>query len=238
LNCDCKPQGTRAKDGSGRPCWRRHREKALKRDSRRAQQKVCFPHTVIRPTLTFIAGANGAGKTTLTRWNAELFKEIPLLDPDAIANTLQNRASALFPVAAARQVLNSAEAHLKNAESFAVETTLAGKNYLQMMLDARNRGFEIVLVYIGTENVEINLGRIRNRVLAGGHDVPDEDVRRRYKRSFENLPIAITRADHAILFDNSTDDGYRLIAILGAAGNQWFEPKPPWLIRSPTPPSN
>jgi predicted ABC-type ATPase len=43
---------------------------------------------VIRPRLTFIAGANGSGKTTLTRWNA-LFREIPLLDPDAIANMLQ-----------------------------------------------------------------------------------------------------------------------------------------------------
>jgi len=183
---------------------------------------------VTRPTLTFIAGANGSGKTTLTRWNSELFKEIPLLDPDAVANTLQAKAPEKFPIAAARYVLKSAAEHLKKAESFGVETTLAGKNYLQMMLNARNRGFEIVLVYIGTENVEINLARIRNRVLGGGHDVPKEDVRRRYKRSFGNLPIAIKRADHTILFDNSTEERYRLIAILSTARNQWFEPKPPW----------
>lgn len=184
---------------------------------------------MIRPTLTFIAGANGAGKTTLTRWNSDLFKEIPLLDPDALANALQTRTSALLPIAAARHVLTSAEEHLRNAESFAVETTLAGRNYLQMMLEARNRGFEIVLVYIGTENVEINMARIRNRVLAGGHDVPEEDVRRRYKRSFVNLPVAINRSDHAILFDNSADDGYRLIGILSTTGNQWFEPRPHWV---------
>lgn len=179
--------------------------------------------------MTFIAGANGSGKTTLTRWNSELFKEIPLLDPDAVANTLQATTSALFPVAAARHVLKSAGEHLKEGESFAVETTLAGRNYLQMMLEARLRGFEIVLVYIGTENVEINLVRIRNRVLAGGHNVPENDVRRRYRRSFENLPIAIKRSDHAILFDNSTEGGYRLIAILSTTGNQWFEAKPPWV---------
>jgi predicted ABC-type ATPase len=135
----------------------------------------------------------------------------------------------MFPMAAARHVLKSAREHLKKAESFAVETTLAGKNYLHMMLEANNRGFEIVLVYLGTENVEINLARIRNRVLAGGHDVPEADVRRRYRRSFENLAIAIKRADHAILFDNSTEDGYRLIGILSTTGNQWFEPKPPWV---------
>jgi predicted ABC-type ATPase len=184
---------------------------------------------VTRPRLTFIAGANGSGKTTLTRWNFERFKEIPLLDPDAVANTLHATAPSLLPMAAARHVLKSAGKHLKEGESFAVETTLAGKNYLQMMLDARSRGFEIVLVYIGTDNVEVNLARIRNRVLAGGHDVPEGDVRRRYRRSFENLPIALRRADQAILFDNSTDDGYRLIAILSATGIQWFEPKPPWI---------
>ena len=184
---------------------------------------------MIRPTLTFIAGANGSGKTTLTRWNPELFKELPLLDPDAVAHTLQAKASALLPMAAARHVLKSAGEHLKDGKSFAVETTLAGKNYLQMMLGARRRGFEILLVYIGTENVEINLARIRNRVLAGGHDVPEEDVRRRYRRSFENLALAIKRANHTILFDNSTEDGYRLIAILGSTGNQWFEPRPHWV---------
>jgi predicted ABC-type ATPase len=127
---------------------------------------------VSRPTLTLIAGANGSGKTTLTRWNPDLFGEIPLLDPDAVANTLQASASVLFPMAAARHVLKSAREHVERGESFAVETTLAGKNYLQMMLDARNRGFEIVLVYIGTENVEKNLARIRTRVLAGATMFP------------------------------------------------------------------
>lgn len=111
----------------------------------------------------------------------------------------------------------------------AVETTLSGQGYLQMMLEAQTRGFEIVLVYIGTEKVEINLGRICDRVAAGGHNVPEADVRRRYLRSFHNLAAAISRADHTILFDNSTEEGYRLVAILGAPGNQWFEPIPDWL---------
>jgi predicted ABC-type ATPase len=109
------------------------------------------------PTLTFVAGANGSGKTTLTRWNSELFQEIPVLDPDTIGKTLQSMAAAAFPIAGARQVLKSANEHLRKAESFAIETTLAGNNYLRMMIDARLGGFEIVLVYIGTENVEINL---------------------------------------------------------------------------------
>jgi predicted ABC-type ATPase len=183
---------------------------------------------VTRPKLTLIAGANGSGKTTLTRWNRELFKDIPVLDPDSIGKPLQPTTSIAFPMEGARQVLRSANDHLHRAKSFAVETTLSGKNYLRMMLDARRFGFEIVLVYIGTDNVETNLGRIRARVLAGGHDVPEADVRRRYQRSLANLPLAVKRSDHTILFDNSTQEGYRLVAILGPAGNQWLNPRPDW----------
>ena len=181
-----------------------------------------------RPGLTIIAGANGSGKTTLTHWNSDVFRAIPLLDPDMIAKTLQSTSPAAFPIAAARHVLKSAKEFISRRESFAVETTLAGKHYLQMMVDTRIRGFEIVLVYIGTENVATNLARIRNRVLTGGHDVPELDVRRRYIRSFENLPTAMSRADHTILFDNSSEEGYRLIAVLGPPENQWFEPLPAW----------
>ena len=181
-----------------------------------------------RPKLTLIAGANGSGKTTLTRWNAELFRSIPVLDPDSIGKPLQPTSSAAFPIEGARQVLKSAGDHLRRATSFAVETTLSGKNYLRMLLDARRRGFEIVLIYIGTDNVETNLSRVRQRVLAGGHDVPETDVRRRYLRSLANLPIAAKRSDYTILFDNSTKEGYRLIAILGPTGSQWLNPRPDW----------
>jgi predicted ABC-type ATPase len=100
-----------------------------------------------------------------------------------------------------------------------------------MMLEARNSGYEVVLVYIGTENVEINLVRIRNRVLAGGHDVPEKDVRRRYLRSFENLTTAIKCADQTLLFDNSTEDGYRLVAALSSTENQWVTPPPAWIAK-------
>ena len=184
------------------------------------------------PRLTIIAGANGCGKTTLTRWDRKTFASVPILDPDAIGKTLQSTipstVASTFPIASARHVLNAAKQHVRRAESFVVETTLSGHTYLQMMLDVRIRGFEVVLVYIGTENVEINLARIRNRVLAGGHNVPESDVRRRYKRSFENLPIATERSDHTILFDNSTEEGYRLIAVLEPPGNKWFKPTPHW----------
>lgn len=229
-----KVAGVRTKVGAGRARRSGDRKKAADPNSGRAAAEAELFKPVLplsNPAFTLIAGANGSGKTTLTRWNSDSFREIPVLDPDTIGNTLQSATTAAFPIAGARQVLRSASEHLRKAESFAVETTLAGKSYLRMMLDARRRGFELVLVYIGTEKVEINLARIRNRVLAGGHDVPEDDVRRRYERSFENLPTAIERADHTILFDNSTEEGYRLVAVLSPAESQWLTVPPNWASR-------
>jgi predicted ABC-type ATPase len=185
---------------------------------------------VSHPTLTIIAGANGAGKSTLTAGSPDTFSAIPLLDPDAFANTLRSSETGISAVAAGKEVLRLAKEHLKRRESFAVETTLSGKNYLQMMQYARgiDQGFEVVLIYIGTERVEINLARIAWRVRAGGHDVPEIDVRRRYLRSIQNLPVAAGIADRVLLFDNSDDLGYQPVGLLSRGSHQWFEPLPVW----------
>jgi predicted ABC-type ATPase len=185
---------------------------------------------VSRPTLTIIAGANGAGKSTLTAGNPGTFAVSPLLDPDAFANTLRSSGTGISAIAAGKEVLRLAKEHLKRRESFAVETTISGKNYLQMMQYARgiDRGFEVILIYIGTESVEINLARIAKRVLAGGHNVPEMDVRRRFLRSLQNLPAAAGLADRGILFDNSKDFGYQLVCLLGRELPQWFPPLPVW----------
>jgi predicted ABC-type ATPase len=153
--------------------------------------------------------------------------------PDAFANTLRSSGTGISTIAAGKEVLRLAKEHLKQKESFAVET-LSGKNYLQMMQYARgiDRGFEVVLIYIGTESVEINLARIAKRVLAGGHNVPEMDVRRRYLRSLQNLPAAAEIADRVLLFDNSNDLGYQLVGLVGRELHQWFHPQPVWACRT------
>jgi predicted ABC-type ATPase len=182
---------------------------------------------VSSPVFTLIAGANGAGKSTLTSGNPEIFSASPLLDPDTFTKPLHSTSSAT-PIAAGREVLRLAKTYLERGESFSVETTLSGKNYLEMMVAARARGFEVVLVYIGTDRVEINLARIAKRVQGGGHNIPEADVRRRYARSFENLPVAANRADHVLLFDNSTEQGYQLVGLHSPPVAQWFDPLPSW----------
>jgi predicted ABC-type ATPase len=119
---------------------------------------------VKRPTLTVLAGANGAGKSTLTQGNPATFASIPVLDPDALARTIPSSGRGLSAMAASREVLRLTKLYVKRRQSFAVETTLSGKSYLHLMRYAReiSRGFEVVLIYIGTESVEINLVRISN----------------------------------------------------------------------------
>jgi predicted ABC-type ATPase len=192
---------------------------------------------VKKPSLTFIAGPNGAGKSTLTSGNLDFFSIFPLLDPDALANAIQADNKNKSPLAAGREVLERIQQNLSARRSFAVETTLSGKLYLQTMLEARSLGFHINLIYVGTSDVSIHLARVAQRVELEGHNVPEPDVRRRYQRSLDNLLIAVPRADLALIFDNSKPvldqhDGpaYHLAAIIEDGRAEWFNPIPTWLL--------
>lgn len=98
------------------------------------------------PRFILVAGPNGSGKSTITSSRALLFANLPILDPDAIARTIQVDSKGSSALAAGRQALERASGHLKAGTSFATETTLSGHNYLRMMLDARELGFEAVLI--------------------------------------------------------------------------------------------
>jgi predicted ABC-type ATPase len=182
------------------------------------------------PIFTVIAGANGCGKSTLTRWAKAFFQQSAVLDPDAIAVELQAESNIeLSDIEAGKEVIRSAEVFLTGRISFSVETTLSGGTYLRMLARARELGYKTRLFYIGTEGVDINIVRIRARVLKGGHDVPLEDQIRRYPRSFKNLQPAIALVDECVLFDNSTDIGHRIVG-LKLMGREMLlmEPLPRW----------
>ncbi len=134
----------------------------------------------------------------------------------------------MFFSPAGRQALQRAAQHLESRTSFAIETTLSGHNYLRTMLDARQLGFDVVLIYVGTDSSDINVARVNNRVLLGGHHVPEEDIRRRYERSLANLELAVARTDHGLIFDNSTKDGFRLVAQFAQGEPQWLGDLPSW----------
>jgi predicted ABC-type ATPase len=122
-----------------------------------------------------------------------------MLDPDALARDLSPADPSAAAVAAGRQALKLTEEYLNAKVNFAVETTLAGHRIIALMRAARERGYEVNLAFVALEAPERCINRIRERVARGGHFIPDLDVRRRYARSFENLPEA--------LFDLERDRG-------------------------------
>ena len=79
------------------------------------------------------------------------------------------------------------------------------------MLHAHTAGFTVDLLYVCLSSVEGHRARVAARVAQGGHGVPDLDLRRRYARSLANLPRALALSDHALIFDNSSTEGYQLL---------------------------
>ena len=125
------------------------------------------------PTFTVVAGANGAGKSTLTRLGREAFQDSAVLDPDAIARSMRETGAASgSPIDAGRMVLERSEGLLSTQQSFVVETTLSGNTYLRMMARAKTLGYTVVLFYVETTDVSINMERVRIVSQAAGTTFP------------------------------------------------------------------
>ncbi len=112
------------------------------------------------PALTVIAGPNGSGKSTLTSFiwfegNANL------IDPDAIARRLDAAHPARLAIPAAREAILRCRALLAAADSFTLETTLAGHGAMGIMRQAKNAGYQTVLVYISLGDPELHIERVR-----------------------------------------------------------------------------
>jgi predicted ABC-type ATPase len=93
-------------------------------------------------------------------------------------------------------------------KSLTFETVMSSPDKVLFLRDARQRGFRTYLYYIATEDPEINVERVRNRVADGGHDVPEAKIRERYHRSIGLLGEAVRAADRAWLFDSSGDQAW------------------------------
>jgi predicted ABC-type ATPase len=181
------------------------------------------------PVLTIVAGSNGCGKSTLTSSARDKFQQVPVLDPDAIAKSIQETVTANnSDIEAGKRVLRRAEELIVSRQSFTVETTLSGSTYLKMATRAKEAGFNIMVVFVGTASVEINIERVKARVEKGGHDVPEQDQRRRFPRTLANMKRLLPEADLAVILDNSADTGYALVASGHKGRIRWVEPVPGW----------
>ena len=149
------------------------------------------------PKLLCICGPNGAGKSTFSRAIA-MRENVLVIDPDKLA------AEGLSPIAAGKAAARMARLFLQEGVSFARESTLTSQFDFTLMEEAKRRGYEVELVYIRLASVALALERVAARVARGGHNVPPQDVMRRFSRSLENLPKAVSLADKVTILDNSS----------------------------------
>jgi predicted ABC-type ATPase len=132
--------------------------------------------------LYIIAGANGSGKSTLAE---VLLKErkLEFLNADEIAKEIAPDAINSVPISAGKIYFKRLDEYLKNNKSFAVESTLSGNNIVRIIQKAQKQNYKIILIYSFLPNCATCIERVKKRVANGGHNVPEEDVIRRYYKS-------------------------------------------------------
>jgi predicted ABC-type ATPase len=92
---------------------------------------------------------------------------------------------------------------LSRGESFTFETVMSSPDKVDLMCSAQRLGYRTYLYYVATEDPTVNIARVKHRVRAGGHDVPEDKITSRYERSLNLLYSAVNCATRAFIFDNS-----------------------------------
>ncbi len=170
------------------------------------------------PRCIIIAGPNGSGKTTF----AEEFLPhedgnglLQFINTDIIARELALRIARRIPSftpekatrLGARKAIKAMRAAVAERLDFAIETTLSGRTHATFIRDWKKAGYTIELAYLKMEIAELAIQRVNMRVKQGGHFVPEEDIRRRVTRSWQNFNETYKDlADDWWVFDASSQE--------------------------------
>lgn len=149
------------------------------------------------------AGCNGAGKSTLIEQFDYGFDTI--INPDQIAKRINPNNPRGADLSAGKQAIKEIQSCLQSKRSFAMETTLSGGFVIKKMSEAKRIGYKVYLYYIGLQDVQMHIDRVRTRVLEGGHYIATEDIIRRYEVSLRNLKGALKEANTSVVMDNSRE---------------------------------
>ena len=162
-----------------------------------------------RPTLIIVAGPNGSGKSSVTApvQQQEWAKGCEYINPDIIAKEVFGDHSLDSALAAAELATERREWCLRERKSLMFETVFSAPDKLDFVERAKDAGYFVRMVFVGTDGPHINVARVAIRVEGGGHPVPEEKISSRYTKSLENAVEATSNlADRAYFFDNSIDD--------------------------------
>ena len=161
-----------------------------------------------------IAGPNGAGKTTMAlTLIPNLLKVYDFINADEIAKALAPLHPETVALTASKLMLKRLRELLEAERSFAFETTASGTNYVKHLKEARDRGYEINLMFLWLSGPDQAVRRVATRVKQGGHHVPEETIRRRYYAGLKNLvQYYLPIVDQAMIIDNSSLESKKIIA--------------------------
>lgn len=162
-----------------------------------------------KPTITLFAGPNGSGKTTIVEALSRNADFGVVVNADVIGVRLAQQAGQLQANSDLQlQAAVEAEAYryqlVEQGISFVTETVMSdAQRWRKFFQAAIAHGFAIHLIFVTTGDPEINVKRVAQRVLSGGHDVEPDRIRERFAKVHNFLPEVIALADVVMVFDNS-----------------------------------
>lgn len=162
--------------------------------------------------LYIVSGCNGAGKTTASYTVLpEILECREFVNADEIARGLSPFNAEGVAIEAGRLMLQRIEELLKEDVTFAIETTLATRSYVNLVKRAQRQGYRVNLLYFWLSSPELAMRRVAERVSKGGHDIPEEIIRRRYTAGINNLfKLFMPAVDYWAIFDNSQADRLKI----------------------------
>ena len=179
--------------------------------------------------LFLLGGANGAGKSTV----AEMLlpDEMTFLNADEVAKTLPGHPSSATEIEAGRIVLSRLDELRTCGESFAYESTLSGRSLVNRLKQLKAADYRIRLIYVWSPSADLNVARVADRVRRGGHNVPEEAIRRRFRASWRNLlDLYMPLANEWKIYRNIKREGPSLIAEGGFETNATIVEPELWKI--------
>ena len=167
------------------------------------------------PNLYIISGCNGAGKTTASfTILPEILNCREFVNADEIARGLSPFEPESVGIEAGRIMLTRIDELISQQKDFAFETTLSTRSFVSTVKKAQEQGYYVTLLFLWLDSVEQAIDRVKSRVADGGHNIPEEIIRRRYYKGLENLfELYMPVCNSWITIDNSQSP-YEVIAEL------------------------
>ena len=167
------------------------------------------------PTVYIIAGPNGAGKTTFAQqYLLRHAKCDEFVNADLIAAGLSPFKPESQSVTAGRLMLNRIDELIASRRTFAFETTLAGRGHAKRLQSTKaNYGYKIAVFFVWLPAVEQAIARVAARVREGGHNIPEQTIRRRYKLGIRNFgQLYSPFIDQFVVYDGSCRPAVKVIS--------------------------